>query len=73
MSWNIDRDSTMENIDFERDVSEFRLVESLLVNNEDAPCSEPDDLDGHGGTSTEMNAHLEALIRAAVERENEAA
>ena len=34
MAWNISKDGVIENIDFERDVEEFRLIEAEMRQND---------------------------------------
>jgi len=73
-AWNIERDGVKENIDFERDVGEYRLIQALPNEEHSEDAREPDDSmspthDNHRGTSADMNTHLEVLIQAALERE----
>ena len=57
----------MENIDFCRDVGEYRLIKSLPNEGRSENTRGIDD--STQGTSADMNSHLEALIEAAMERE----
>ena len=66
-AWNIERDGKMENIDFCRDVGEYRLIKSLPNEGRSENTRGIDD--STQGTSADMNSHLEALIEAAMERE----
>jgi hypothetical protein len=72
-AWNISRDGYNENIDFERDVGEYRLIHNTAIG-----AGEPvtdgipelsDDNDEDNGVALDMNAHLEALLQAAIQRE----
>ena len=79
MAWNIERDGIKENVDFERDVGEYRLIqntanqiEELTQEGDEAVVATESDSsptqDNVQGTSN-MNSHLQALILAAMERE----
>ena len=57
MAWNISRDGIVENVDFERDVGEFRLIDA----------EKPEE--AQDSTRMNMDAHLAALIEAAIHRE----
>ena len=66
MAWNILRDGITENIDFERDVGEFRLIEDTSSEENE---SNKEAEDNQNNSQADMNSHLEALIEAARQRE----
>ena len=74
VAWNISRDGHNENIDFERDVGEYRLIHNTAIGAgepvTDGISELSDDKDEDNVTTPlDMNAHLEALLHAAIQRE----
>ena len=71
-AWNISRDGISENVDFERDVGEFRLLNNGYESTEDSVQESTGDIAQEADedhSQVNMNAHLAALIEAAVLRE----
>ena len=69
MAWSISRDCISENVDFERDVGEFRLINNGYESTEDSVQESTGDIAQEADedhSQVNMNAHLAALIEAEV-------